>query len=111
MAVANEVVHDVAPVAVDFYSSEKFFSPLVKNIAKQEGVSIAELETIKGSGKEGRVTKEDLLTYVKDKANQPVAAPKPVVAVMETPKTESPKTEPTPEKKVPVSVNGQDEII
>jgi len=45
--------------------SEKFFSPLVKNIAKEEGISLAELETIAGSGKDGRVTKEDILNYIK----------------------------------------------
>ena len=45
----------VAPA--DFSGSDKFFSPLVKNIAKEEGVSVAELESISGSGKEGRVTK------------------------------------------------------
>ncbi|UPQ79563.1 2-oxo acid dehydrogenase subunit E2 [Flavobacterium azooxidireducens] len=117
--VAQEVVHSATPVEVDFSASEKFFSPLVKNIAKEEGVSISELEKINGSGKEGRVTKDDILSYVKDRANQPVAAPKPVVAAetpkaeikVETPKTETPKAESTPEKKIPVSVNGQDEII
>jgi len=45
--------------------SDKFFSPLVKNIAKEEGISLAELETISGSGKDGRVTKEDILNYIK----------------------------------------------
>src|SRR6476620_6743192 len=40
---------------VDFSKSEKFYSPLVKNIAKEEGVSIAELDSIKGSGQDGRV--------------------------------------------------------
>jgi len=118
--VAKEIVQTVEPAAVDFSSSEKFFSPLVKNIAKEEGVSIAELETIKGSGKEGRVTKDDILSYVKDRANQPVAVPKQAAVVAEIPKAEakvesskveSPKVESTPEKKIPVSVNGQDEII
>ena len=118
--VAQDIVQSAAPVEVDFTTSEKFFSPLVKNIAKEEGVSIFELEKINGSGKEGRVTKDDILSYVKDRAKQPVAATKPVVAIAETPKpevkveapkTEIPKAEPTPEKKIPVSVNGQDEII
>ncbi len=44
--------------------SERFYSPLVKNIAKQEGISVAELDTISGSGMEGRVTKNDILEYV-----------------------------------------------
>ncbi|MEO0332026.1 MAG: biotin/lipoyl-containing protein, partial [Bacteroidota bacterium] len=42
----------------------RFYSPLVRNIAQQEGISMAELEQIKGSGKEGRVTKKDILSYV-----------------------------------------------
>ena len=62
---------NVAPA--DFSGSDKFFSPLVKNIAKEEGVSVAELESISGSGKEGRVTKEDILTFVKNRTSQPVA--------------------------------------
>ncbi|HDZ14265.1 MAG TPA: 2-oxo acid dehydrogenase subunit E2, partial [Pricia sp.] len=44
--------------------SERFYSPLVKNIAKQEGISISELDSISGSGLEGRVTKNDILEYV-----------------------------------------------
>jgi 2-oxoglutarate dehydrogenase E2 component (dihydrolipoamide succinyltransferase) len=45
-------------------SSGKFYSPLVRNIAKTEGISVEELEKISGSGKEGRVTKEDILSYI-----------------------------------------------
>ncbi|MGB6153375.1 MAG: dihydrolipoamide acetyltransferase family protein, partial [Pricia sp.] len=47
-----------------YQESERFYSPLVKNIAKQEGISVAELDTISGSGLEGRVTKNDILEYV-----------------------------------------------
>ncbi len=49
-------------------SLERFYSPLVKNIAKQEGISIAELDAISGTGKEGRVTKNDILAYLENKA-------------------------------------------
>jgi len=48
-------------------SSSRFYSPLVLNIAASEGVSITELETIPGTGNEGRVTKKDILQYVSDK--------------------------------------------
>ena len=51
------------PVA-SFKSASRFYSPLVKNIAKEEHIAIAELETISGSGAEGRVTKKDILSYV-----------------------------------------------
>ncbi|WP_177760960.1 dihydrolipoamide acetyltransferase family protein [Flavobacterium sp. I3-2] len=91
----------------DFSSSDKFFSPLVKNIAKEEGVSMAELEAMNGTGKDGRITKTDILDYVKNRGNQPAAAapvkqaaaPAPAVAAQ------------TATKAAPVSVNGQDEII
>jgi len=48
----------------DFKSSDKFYSPLVKNIATAEGISLTELESIAGSGKDGRVTKEDVLKHI-----------------------------------------------
>lgn len=52
----------------EFKSSEKFYSPLVKNISKKEGVSIEELNSISGTGKNGRVTKNDLLNYISSKS-------------------------------------------
>ncbi|NJN42258.1 MAG: 2-oxo acid dehydrogenase subunit E2 [Flammeovirgaceae bacterium] len=50
--------------STNFKSSSKFYSPLVKSIARQENISVMELDTMKGSGKEGRVTKKDILSYV-----------------------------------------------
>lgn len=47
--------------------SNRFYSPLVLNIAASEGVSMTELEQITGTGNEGRVTKKDILQYVSDK--------------------------------------------
>jgi len=52
----------------EFKSSEKFYSPLVKNISKKEGISIEELNSISGTGKNGRVTKNDLLNYISSKS-------------------------------------------
>ena len=52
----------------EFKSSEKFYSPLVKNISKEEGISIKELNSISGTGKNGRVTKNDLLNYISSKS-------------------------------------------
>jgi 2-oxoglutarate dehydrogenase E2 component (dihydrolipoamide succinyltransferase) len=49
--------------------SDKFYSPLVKNIAKKEKISGHELDSIIGSGKDGRVTKQDILSYVKSRFN------------------------------------------
>ncbi|MCF8331039.1 MAG: 2-oxo acid dehydrogenase subunit E2 [Bacteroidales bacterium] len=53
----------------DFSESERFYSPLVKNIAREENISLEELESIKGSGKDNRVTKQDVLAYL-DKRNE-----------------------------------------
>lgn len=50
--------------------SDKFFSPLVKNIAKKENINQEELNSIIGSGKEGRVTKQDILNYVDSKSTK-----------------------------------------
>ncbi|MEZ4970127.1 MAG: dihydrolipoamide acetyltransferase family protein [Flavobacteriaceae bacterium] len=58
---AKETV--VAPI-LDYSGTDRFYSPLVKNIAKQEGIALAELDSIKGTGSEGRVTKNDILDYV-----------------------------------------------
>ncbi|MBD0779012.1 2-oxo acid dehydrogenase subunit E2 [Maribacter sp. ANRC-HE7] len=84
-------------------SSDRFYSPLVKNIAKQEGISLSELDTIEGTGMEGRVTKSDILAFV-DSRNSPVTEPL-------TPKVEKPQPqvvqsipEPKVEKQAPVQV-------
>lgn len=64
-----------APVAVDFKSATRFYSPLVKNIAKEERIPVAELESIAGSGADGRVTKKDILSYVQNrKLGQTISA-------------------------------------
>jgi 2-oxoglutarate dehydrogenase E2 component (dihydrolipoamide succinyltransferase) len=56
----------------DFSQSNRFYSPLVKNIAKEEGISVQELEKIAGSGKDGRVTKTDILSYIPNRGSQQV---------------------------------------
>jgi len=94
-----EVAKEIATPA-DFSTSDKFFSPLVKNIAKQEGITIAELESISGSGKDGRVNKEDLLNYIKNRGNQAAVA-----------QTVTTKATTASTQAVPVSVNGGDEIV
>ncbi len=89
----------------DFNASEKFFSPLVKNIAKEEGISIDELEKLNGTGKDGRITKTDILDYVKNRGSQPAASPdQQTSAPVKT-------VQPVASKAAPVSVNGQDEIV
>jgi 2-oxoglutarate dehydrogenase E2 component (dihydrolipoamide succinyltransferase) len=77
---ASEKIPEEAPVDTDQSKTSRFYSPLVKNIAKQENISSQELEQIPGSGSEGRLTKQDLLDYIasRGKGNkQEVAASKP----------------------------------
>jgi 2-oxoglutarate dehydrogenase E2 component (dihydrolipoamide succinyltransferase) len=86
-------------------SGDRFYSPLVKNMAKEEGIAQSELDAISGSGKDGRVTKSDMISYLKDRALQPVAE-KPVA-----PKS-APSSKPVPVKKAtPLVVNDGDEVI
>ena len=56
--------------------SNKFFSPLVRSIAQKEGISGSELESISGSGKNGRVTKKDILAYLSKRSTAPAATHK-----------------------------------
>ena len=89
----------------DFKSSDKFYSPLVKNIASSEGISVTELDSIAGSGKDGRVTKEDILKFVESRKSK-VESPKVTV---QQPATQN--TQPETRNPQPVSVNGGDEIV
>jgi len=108
-----ETAKETVSAPVDFSDSDKFYSPLVKNIAKEEGITLAELETIKGTGKEGRVTKNDILEYVKTRGSQPQAATQQPQAAAPQPQASQPaaQTQPAAQKAAPVSVNGQDEIV
>ncbi len=68
----------------------RFYSPLVLNIAQQEGIGMVELESIPGTGQDGRVSKKDILNYVANRgSNAPVAAA-PVVATAVTASTPAP---------------------
>ncbi len=70
------------------FVSGRFYSPLVKNIARQENISVEELGKISGTGKDGRVTKDDLLDYVRQRGVAPAGPPPAVVTpvVTEVPK-------------------------
>ena len=62
--IANIQQSTSAQPQVDFSKTERFYSPLVKNIAKKEGISLSELDSIKGTGLNDRVTKSDILDYL-----------------------------------------------
>ena len=94
----------------------RFYSPLVLNIARTEGVSMSELETVPGTGKEGRVTKSDILAYVANRGNvQPAAAAASVSAMPVAPVATTPaistQTPAKVEVKSHISQNPGDELI
>ncbi|EKB50393.1 dihydrolipoamide acetyltransferase family protein [Cecembia lonarensis] len=91
-----------APVATTSQGDDRFYSPLVLSIAKEENISKSELSTIPGTGKEGRVTKQDMLKYVKNKSTQSSAE------VQSAPSSTASMPSPA---KVEVSISAQDEIM
>jgi 2-oxoglutarate dehydrogenase E2 component (dihydrolipoamide succinyltransferase) len=93
--------------ATDFKSASRFYSPLVKSIAKEEGVAVAELETIPGTGQEGRVTKKDVMSYMANrKLGQVVQQSTPAIQARPA-VVSSASSAPL----VPASISAGDEII
>jgi 2-oxoglutarate dehydrogenase E2 component (dihydrolipoamide succinyltransferase) len=113
---AREMVSKPAqgtPTKEDYQNSDKFFSPLVRNIAKEENISMAELESMTGTGAEGRVTKNDILAYIESRTKSSDSASKQTGASTAAPVAAVPASSASSAtaKAIPVSVNGQDEII
>ncbi len=98
-------VTEYAKVSVQS-SDKRFYSPLVKNIAAAEKISQQELDSISGTGKDGRVTKNDILQYLETRSSQPLKAEVASSAVKETIVQNK-----TVKTATPISVNGGDEII
>jgi 2-oxoglutarate dehydrogenase E2 component (dihydrolipoamide succinyltransferase) len=99
----SEIIDIVSQASPSGTEGLKFFSPLVKNMAKTEGISLTELESISGSGKDGRINKEDLLKYIESRKSQVTSSNVVAPATSnQQPKTQNP---------APVSVNGGDEIV
>ena len=117
MEVAQDLV--AAPVnntPTDFKDSDKFYSPLVKNIAQSENIPLAELELVEGTGKNGRLTKNDILDYIatRKSSGSAVVAPKVENIVHEqvlTPAVAAAVSVAPVAVAQPLSVNGGDEII
>ena len=105
----QQATQATAPSAkIDFSGSDRFYSPLVKSIAKEEGISVVELEQISGSGNEGRVTKKDILAFVSGRQNGSSTSPAQVSAPSATPTTKAA----APVQSTPVSsLSGDVEII
>jgi 2-oxoglutarate dehydrogenase E2 component (dihydrolipoamide succinyltransferase) len=100
--VAETIVEE--EVSTSRYAN-RFYSPLIKNIAKQEDISQAELDQIEGTGKDGRLTKDDMLAYLKKRTEKAI------------PETTSTTAKPSPVKKTPIAkttgivLDNGDEII
>lgn len=117
--VAVEEAVAAAPAPAVTATAEKppagrFYSPLVLNIARQENISMVELEGLPGTGKDQRVTKKDILAYIKTRTSTPaettapaVEAPVATPAVAQKPATPAPASSPA----ISVSANAGDEII
>ena len=107
--VAEKIEEEIAQVKESVQkienNGERFYSPLVRSIASEEGLSIKELDSIHGSGKDGRVTKTDLLNYLNNKI-QPTTSPKPSASPTPAP---APKTVSSPPPTV--NISGDKEII
>jgi len=104
-----EKIEDTPAVADDstistIESSEgRFYSPLVKKIAAAEGISQSELDVIPGTGKNGRVTKNDMLGYLKNRGSKTIVS----TTISEKSEVKQSVTKPV----TTISVNGEDEII
>lgn len=106
-AAAETVVEEPKTEAVkesspgDFSSSQRFYSPLVKSIAKTEGISVGELDSIKGSGKDERVTKADVLAFLETRKSGGTAPAAPVPSKPSAPKMALPA----------VNTNAGDQVV
>jgi len=111
-AAPQEEVVELAAVStsasVENYQSDRFYSPLVKSIALNENISVQELDSIQGHGKDGRVQKQDILNYIAQRNGSAVSTPAKVAST----EISAPKTAKTEEKpKVSVSIGAQDTIV
>jgi 2-oxoglutarate dehydrogenase E2 component (dihydrolipoamide succinyltransferase) len=97
---AVQAVNGTATDGIPRESNGRFYSPLVRSIAQTEGISLSELDALAGSGREGRVTKADILAYI---ANRKPSAPPTT--------TERSAPNPSPVKPMEVSAGAGDEII
>jgi len=105
--VVEQTVGSVGASAVS-YQLDRFYSPLVKSIASSENISVQELDSIQGHGKDGRVQKQDILNYIAQRNGSAVSTP----AKVASPEVSAPKANKTEEKqKVSASIGAQDQIV
>ena len=109
MAATTETVVRTVQTANHNGSSNRFYSPLVLNIAASEGVSMTELETLPGTGNEGRVTKKDILQYISDRKSGQQPVVKATEMVIPLSKVEAPQ--PAPAQQSITTYSGNVEVI
>ena len=111
---APKVEEKVAPFT---NTGDRFYSPLVRNMAAKENISVEELNSIPGTGKDGRVSKADMISYIKNRTGTPqVEPPKPVDTLQSSQpvkevKTEAPKSEKPKPASTPIPNTGDVEIV
>jgi len=117
-AQATEIENEIRSISDNHTSvtstGDRFYSPLVKSIAREEGISQEELDAIAGSGKEGRVTKDDIMAYLKGgrKATAGQAPQAQTQPAAQQPAAQAAKVvQEKPVQAPPVSVNAGDDII
>ena len=99
-AAVSSVQSTVQTPTISSSDKKRFYSPLVKNIAKEDGIALEELENIQGTGDKGRVTKKDILGYIKTRTAAPVQSE----IQIEEKQIDTPKPAPT-------RISGQDQHI
>ena len=101
-----EEAMESAKASTSFEGSDLYLSPLVKSIAQQENISEAELQSIKGKGLEGRITKEDILAFVANRQ-----APQGSPSTQSAPISSTPAPQAAAPVSAPIQVNAGDEVI
>ena len=91
-------------------NSTRYYSPLVKNIAKAEGISMQELDQLQGTGDQQRVTKKDILAYVEQRKTK-VVSPPPPSALNQTQTPDKNSSKDSMSTPPPTAVQGEDQII
>jgi len=105
------VAENAEPVG-RFSTSGKFYSPLVRSIAKKEGIGVVELENIQGSGKAGRVTKTDVLAYLPNRnGNGASTSQAPQTITVETERPVAARTNGAAQQAKPLVAGPNDEVI
>lgn len=105
----SETAADTEPVAS---KDGRFYSPLVKSIAQKEGIAQAELDAINGTGKDGRVTKDDIINYLGSGRKQAAsAAPAATPVQTQAPAAKAAQAQEAPVQKPVISMSGGDEIV